>query len=37
MQLVMFRFFQKLVNIDQRLREPGEHAGPITALFGIYR
>jgi hypothetical protein len=37
MELVTFHLFPKLSNIDQRLRNREDHAGSITALFGIYR
>ena len=37
MELVALHLFQKLTNNDQRLQNSGEHAGFITALFGIYR
>jgi hypothetical protein len=37
MEPVTFHLFQNLSNIDQRLGNPEDHAGSISALFGIYR
>jgi hypothetical protein len=37
MELVTAPLFQKLINNDQRLQNREEHAGSITAIFGIYR